>query len=279
MNYSRALLCGVCSLSVLPFLTISASAEGAKPAWAAEAKMNPDYVKADAPAAAAPAAEAAPVQTAQATTSYFGGSLPTKDAPFSAEAKMNPDYKSDKPAASAAPATPAPAPAASAAAPASKPAWAADAKMNPDYVPGPGPAASTTPPPAATVSVGHTLDKCRADIAAEVQAAKLQFASGSHSIGQTAWGAASKIASIVKACGSEVKIEVGGFTDTVGTAEANKALSELRAKYVADFLVKAGIDPGKISAVGYGWSKPIGSNETPEGRQANRRIEITLSNR
>jgi outer membrane protein OmpA-like peptidoglycan-associated protein len=72
----------------------------------------------------------------------------------------------------------------------------------------------------------------------------------------------------------EVTIEVRGHTDSVGSEEANRALSQNRALSVRDFLIRQGIDPARIVAVGYGENFPIGSNDTPEGRAQNRRVEI-----
>lgn len=71
------------------------------------------------------------------------------------------------------------------------------------------------------------------------------------------------------------RIEVSGHTDNVGKQQANKKLSQKRADAVRDYLVSQGIDAGRIDAIGYGDERPIASNDTPEGRQKNRRIEAT----
>ena len=71
-------------------------------------------------------------------------------------------------------------------------------------------------------------------------------------------------------------ITVEGHTDSVGSAESNQALSEARAQAAKDWFVAAGIAPERIFNVGYGESRPIGDNETPEGRAMNRRIEFRL---
>ena len=72
-----------------------------------------------------------------------------------------------------------------------------------------------------------------------------------------------------------VKIRIEGNTDNIGTANYNMGLSEKRAKAVMEYLVKAGIDKNRLSTIGYGFSKPIATNATDEGRALNRRVELT----
>jgi len=73
-----------------------------------------------------------------------------------------------------------------------------------------------------------------------------------------------------------MKIEVGGHTDNVGSDDTNMKLSHARAKSVMDFMIKAGIDVNRMQAKGYGESQPVASNDTEEGRQANRRTEFVI---
>ncbi len=68
-------------------------------------------------------------------------------------------------------------------------------------------------------------------------------------------------------------IEISGHTDNVGGDKKNKRLSQQRADAVRAYLIAKGIDGSRITAVGYGDERPIASNDTPEGRQENRRIE------
>jgi outer membrane protein OmpA-like peptidoglycan-associated protein len=77
-----------------------------------------------------------------------------------------------------------------------------------------------------------------------------------------------------------LKVEIGGHTDGVGTKNYNIFLSRKRAEAVKDYLTKKGIDPRRITAVGYGKSKPLASNDDEnEGRELNRRVEFkVLSN-
>ena len=72
-------------------------------------------------------------------------------------------------------------------------------------------------------------------------------------------------------------IIVKGYTDSDGNDEHNKKLSELRAHSIKRYFVDQGINFSRIKAVGMGQKNPIGSNETPEGRRQNRRVEIELN--
>nr|WP_241014483.1 OmpA family protein [Burkholderia sp. Ac-20379] len=73
------------------------------------------------------------------------------------------------------------------------------------------------------------------------------------------------------------RILVAGYTDNVGQAGSNEALSTARAQAVRDWLVDAsGIPATRFAIQGYGMTRPIASNDTPDGRARNRRVEITL---
>jgi len=72
------------------------------------------------------------------------------------------------------------------------------------------------------------------------------------------------------------RIELGGHTDNVGNAKSNQVLSEARANTVRTYLLSKGIDPNRVTAKGYGMTKPIASNKTAEGRAQNRRTEVTI---
>ncbi|VFU12538.1 putative outer membrane lipoprotien [anaerobic digester metagenome] len=71
-------------------------------------------------------------------------------------------------------------------------------------------------------------------------------------------------------------INITGHTDSTGSDSYNQALSERRAASVGRYLTSQGIDPMRIATAGMGESMPIASNDTPEGRQANRRVELEL---
>lgn len=74
----------------------------------------------------------------------------------------------------------------------------------------------------------------------------------------------------------EVKIEIGGHTDNVGTHEYNITLSQNRAKSVRDYLVQNQLDPSRIKYKGYAETQPVDSNDTEEGRANNRRTEFKI---
>lgn len=72
------------------------------------------------------------------------------------------------------------------------------------------------------------------------------------------------------------RIEVGGHTDNVGTAANNLKLSTERANTVRAYLLTKGIDPSRVTAKGYGMTKPVASNATAEGKAQNRRTEVKI---
>ncbi len=72
------------------------------------------------------------------------------------------------------------------------------------------------------------------------------------------------------------KVTVIGHTDSIGSKEYNKRLSEKRAESVAEYFVSQGVDKNRISFEGYGEEHPIESNDTKEGRERNRRVEIVI---
>jgi len=76
----------------------------------------------------------------------------------------------------------------------------------------------------------------------------------------------------------EVRVEIRGYTDSVGSWEYNLKLSQKRAEAVKQYLVNSGIDPNRLVAKGYGEADPIASNKTAEGRAQNRRIEFRRLN-
>lgn len=72
----------------------------------------------------------------------------------------------------------------------------------------------------------------------------------------------------------DLKIEIQGHTDSIGSAAYNQALSERRAKAVMRYFMNKGVSASRMKAVGYGMTRPIATNKTDEGRAQNRRVEL-----
>jgi len=102
------------------------------------------------------------------------------------------------------------------------------------------------------------------------------FKSGSFELLPGARERLAKISGIVLAYPT-LKLQVEGHTDAIGSDDYNQQLSEARAEAVRDYLIQQGISQNEITARGLGKTQPIASNDTPEGRQQNRRVELVLS--
>ena len=74
----------------------------------------------------------------------------------------------------------------------------------------------------------------------------------------------------------ESNVAVRGYTDSLGNTKANLRLSEERANNVSGYLSSAGVDPSRLKALGFGEQFPVASNDTDDGRQKNRRVEIEI---
>lgn len=109
-----------------------------------------------------------------------------------------------------------------------------------------------------------------------VNMADVLFATGQYSLRPEAREKLAKLAGIVQAH-SGLNLQIEGHTDSVGSDEFNRELSEKRANAVRDYLISQGVMPGAVTARGYGKSQPIASNDTSEGRQLNRRVEMIVS--
>lgn len=75
----------------------------------------------------------------------------------------------------------------------------------------------------------------------------------------------------------QTRITVAGHTDGTGSEQYNQQLSERRAQSVKDALLQSGVQASRITTAGYGESQPVASNYTPEGRQMNRRVVVTIA--
>jgi outer membrane protein OmpA-like peptidoglycan-associated protein len=102
------------------------------------------------------------------------------------------------------------------------------------------------------------------------------FDSGKFTLRPLAREKLAKISGIVLAYPS-LNLAVEGNTDSVGTDAFNQQLSERRAEGVRDYLTQEGVPAASTTAAGYGKSRPVASNDTAEGRQENRRVELVVS--
>jgi len=103
----------------------------------------------------------------------------------------------------------------------------------------------------------------------------LEFETGKAVIRTSSFASLNELAGLLSRKAA-YKLNIDGHTDNVGGKAYNQKLSENRAKAVKKYLTDKGIDPVRITAKGYGLTRPVASNKTPEGRQRNRRVEFTI---
>jgi len=122
-------------------------------------------------------------------------------------------------------------------------------------------------------SILQTRDSARGLI---VNMSDVLFDTGSYTLKPGAREKLAKISGIVLAHPG-LMLQIEGHTDSVGGDEFNQQLSERRAGSVREFLAEQGVSPSSISARGFGKTQPVASNETAEGRQRNRRVELVVN--
>jgi photosynthetic reaction center cytochrome c subunit len=121
-----------------------------------------------------------------------------------------------------------------------------------------------------------TAASCNADFGKALAGKTVEFDTGKATIRQTSTPLLDTLVQIAGRC-SNFRMSVGGHTDATGNAAANLKLSESRAKAVDDYLTKAGLAAGQLTAQGFGSTKPLDTSGTPAGNQRNRRIEFTVA--
>lgn len=126
-------------------------------------------------------------------------------------------------------------------------------------------------PLAALPTAAECLDQANAVLARR----KIVFAPGSAEIDGPSGTVADDLAKALKKCG-HIKLEIGGHTDSQGSEEGNRALSQARAEAVLVALQGRGVETENMIAHGYGEDQPIADNAGEAGREANRRIAFTL---
>jgi len=108
---------------------------------------------------------------------------------------------------------------------------------------------------------------------------KVQFAPGSARIRPRSFAMLDQVVSVLKTHPDVVRVQVEGHTDSTGSDRTNTALSQARAESVVAYLVSHGIDPSRLIAQGFGPSRPLATNVTRTGREANRRVEFRVLER
>jgi outer membrane protein OmpA-like peptidoglycan-associated protein len=122
-------------------------------------------------------------------------------------------------------------------------------------------------------SILQTRDSARGLI---VNMSDVLFDTGSYTLKPGAREKLAKISGILLAHPG-LTLQIEGHTDSVGGDEFNQQLSERRADSVRDFLAEQGVPVSSITARGFGKTQPVASNDTPEGRQRNRRVELVVN--
>jgi OOP family OmpA-OmpF porin len=125
------------------------------------------------------------------------------------------------------------------------------------------------PPPALEINA------CQPAFNGLLDNGRILFEIGSANLSKESLALLDHLIEVVRRC-REASIEVAGHTDSQGTSEVNLDLSKRRAEAVTSYIGEAGVDTSRITSVGYGESKPVASNDTPEGRAQNRRIEFVV---
>ena len=130
--------------------------------------------------------------------------------------------------------------------------------------------------PAAAPATAEAVASCQADVDAAIQGKVVQFASGSATIDPASTALIETLAKAITACAG-THVEVAGHTDTTGNTAANQALSEARAKSVADAMAAHGVPSDRLTAKGYGSTKPVMAGTSRPANAANRRIEFVVA--
>jgi outer membrane protein OmpA-like peptidoglycan-associated protein len=122
-------------------------------------------------------------------------------------------------------------------------------------------------------SILQTQDTARGLI---VNMSDVLFDTGSSTLKPATREKLAKISGIVLAHPG-LSLQIEGHTDSVGSDQMNQQLSERRADSVRDFLIEQGVAGSSVTAKGFGKTQPVASNDTAEGRQKNRRVELVVN--
>ncbi len=119
------------------------------------------------------------------------------------------------------------------------------------------------------------VDRCQMRMTDTARQGRILFKSDSAALDKKSTPTLNKLAEVAKAC-PRVVINIEGHTDSRGNASMNMKLSERRAQSIVDYLVKAGVEEGRLKAKGYGPTRPIAPNNSAANMARNRRIEFTV---
>ncbi len=119
------------------------------------------------------------------------------------------------------------------------------------------------------------VDRCNEAFKTQLSQSVIRFQTGSAVIQAASRPLLSQLAEMARTCPGELIVE--GHTDDVGDAAMNRDLSQRRAQAVLEALIDLNIRPGRLTASGFGESRPLASNSTSTGRAQNRRIEIRVA--
>ena len=122
-------------------------------------------------------------------------------------------------------------------------------------------------------SEGSTVDRLGCETKANIVLADITFALGTANLTDSARENLNTIARVL-AQFDDIKLEVAGYTDSIGNRDRNQQLSEKRATAVMNYLITQGTAADKLTAKGYGQDDPIADNSTAEGQAKNRRVEL-----
>jgi outer membrane protein OmpA-like peptidoglycan-associated protein len=142
-------------------------------------------------------------------------------------------------------------------------------------------------------AVGNYMDRQEAKLRAQLQGTgvsvtrsgdnivlnmpgNVTFATGSADLNSGFFSVLDSVALVLKEYDKTI-VDVSGHTDSVGSDSTNQALSERRAGTVGTYLRGKGVQDTRIATVGFGKNRPVATNDTPDGRQQNRRVELTLT--
>jgi outer membrane protein OmpA-like peptidoglycan-associated protein len=140
-------------------------------------------------------------------------------------------------------------------------------------------------------AVGNYMDRQEAKLRAQLQGSgvsvtrsgdnlvlnmpgNITFATGSSDLNANFFNVLDSVALVLK---DKTIIDVAGHTDSVGSDATNQTLSERRASTVGKYLETKGVADQRVATAGFGKTHPVASNDTPDGRQQNRRVELTLT--